>query len=86
MHESRMICGGWQGGTAALVPPYGTQADGHSVGWNKRSGSTPGHAITPHIRELAERYAEPRPQIIDEVATFAARVGEHIKRMGASWM
>jgi hypothetical protein len=90
MHEPRMMCCGWTGGTATLVPPYGTQAVDHhvgwnKVGWNKRSGSTPCHAITPRIRELAKRYAEPLPRIIDELATLAARVDAHIKRMGASW-
>ena len=41
--------------------------------------------LTGRIRELAERYATPLPQLTDEVATLAARVEEHLKRMGASW-
>jgi len=41
--------------------------------------------LTGRIRELAERYAMPLPQLVDEVATLAARVDEHLKRMGASW-
>jgi type I restriction enzyme M protein len=41
--------------------------------------------LTGRIRELAERYATPLPQLTDEVATVAARVEEHLKRMGASW-
>ena len=41
--------------------------------------------LTGRIRELAERYATPLPQLTDEVATFAARVEEHLKKMGASW-
>jgi type I restriction enzyme M protein len=41
--------------------------------------------LTGRIRELAERYATPLPQLTDEVATLAARVGEHLKRMGATW-
>jgi len=41
--------------------------------------------LTGRIRELAERYAAPLPQLTDEVATLAARVEEHLKRMGASW-
>lgn len=36
------------------------------------------------IRELAERDATPLPQLTDEVATLAARVDEHLKRMGAT--
>jgi type I restriction enzyme M protein len=41
--------------------------------------------LTGRIRELAERYATPLPQLTDEVAMLAARVEEHLKRMGASW-
>jgi type I restriction enzyme M protein len=41
--------------------------------------------LTGRIRELAERYATPLPQLIDEVATLAARVDGHLKRMGAVW-
>ena len=41
--------------------------------------------LTSRIRELAERYATPLPQLTDEVATLAARVEEHLAKMGASW-
>ena len=41
--------------------------------------------LTGRIRELAERYATPLPQLTDEVATLASRVEEHLKQMGASW-
>ena len=41
--------------------------------------------LTGRIRELAERYATPLPQLTDEVAVLAARVECHLKRMGASW-
>lgn len=41
--------------------------------------------LTGRIRELAERYATPLPQLTDEVATLAARVEQHLKRMGAAW-
>ncbi len=41
--------------------------------------------LTGRICELAERYATPLPQLTDEVATLAARVEEHLKRMGATW-
>ena len=41
--------------------------------------------LTGRIRELAERYATPLPQLTDEVATLAARVEEHLAKMGASW-
>ena len=41
--------------------------------------------LTGRIRQLAERYATPLPQLTDEVATLAARVEEHLKKMGAVW-
>jgi type I restriction enzyme M protein len=41
--------------------------------------------LTGRIRELAERFATPLPQLTDEVATLASRVEEHLKKMGASW-
>jgi type I restriction enzyme M protein len=40
--------------------------------------------LTSRIRELAERYAAPLPQLTDEVATLAARVEEHLAKMGES--
>lgn len=42
-------------------------------------------ALTGRIRQLAERYATPLPQLTDEVAGFAARVDGHLKQMGAVW-
>jgi len=39
--------------------------------------------LTGRIRQLAERYAAPLPQLTDEVAALAARVDEHLKKMGA---
>jgi len=41
--------------------------------------------LTGRIRQLAERYATPLPQLVDEVATLAARVGGHLKKIGAVW-
>ena len=41
--------------------------------------------LTGRIRELPERYATPLPQLTDEVAVLAARVAQHIERMGATW-
>jgi type I restriction enzyme M protein len=42
-------------------------------------------ALTGRIRDLAERYATPLPQLSEEVETLSARVDEHLKKMGASW-
>jgi type I restriction enzyme M protein len=41
--------------------------------------------LTGRIRQLAERYATPLPQLTCEVETLAARVDEHLKKMGAVW-
>jgi type I restriction enzyme M protein len=41
--------------------------------------------LTGRIRQLAERYATPLPQLTDEVATLATRVDGHLKNMGAVW-
>ena len=38
--------------------------------------------LTGRIRQLAERYATPLPQLTDEVAALAARVDGHLKKMG----
>jgi type I restriction enzyme M protein len=40
--------------------------------------------LTGRIRELAERYATPLPQLTDEVAALAAKVEAHLKKMGAA--
>jgi type I restriction enzyme M protein len=41
--------------------------------------------LTSRIRQLAERYATPLPQLTEKVATLAARVDGHLKSMGAVW-
>jgi len=41
--------------------------------------------LTGRVRQLAERYATPMPQLTHEVASLAARVDGHLKRMGAVW-
>ena len=41
--------------------------------------------LTARIRQLAERYAKPLPQLVDKVAELSARVDQHLKKMGAVW-
>ncbi len=41
--------------------------------------------LTGRIRELAERYAAPLPKLTEEVESLAARVEEHLRKMGALW-
>ncbi len=38
--------------------------------------------LASRIKELDERYAEPLPQLIDEVERLASRVDEHLRKMG----
>ena len=38
--------------------------------------------LTGQIRQLAERYATPLPQLVDEVASLSERVAGHLKKMG----
>ena len=38
--------------------------------------------LTGRIRQLTERYAAPLPQLTAEVEELAARVGEHLRKMG----
>ncbi|MDD2742942.1 MAG: hypothetical protein PHV02_11750, partial [Rhodocyclaceae bacterium] len=42
-------------------------------------------ALTGRIRQLAERYATSLPRLAEEVETLAARVDEHLKKMGFVW-
>jgi type I restriction enzyme M protein len=41
--------------------------------------------LTERIRQLAERYATPLPQLTKEVAALSARVDGRLKMMGAVW-
>jgi type I restriction enzyme M protein len=41
--------------------------------------------LTSRIRELAERYAEPLPKLTQALEMLAARVDEHLTKMGAVW-
>ncbi len=55
------------------------------VGNLKKELDRVSQTLTGRIRELAERYATPLPTLVDELATLAARVDEHLAKMGASW-
>jgi type I restriction enzyme M protein len=41
--------------------------------------------LTGRVRELAERYDAPLPQIADEVLALSYRVDEHLRKMGVAW-
>jgi type I restriction enzyme M protein len=42
-------------------------------------------ALTARIHQLTDRYATPLPQLVNEGATLAARVDEHLTKMGVTW-
>jgi type I restriction enzyme M protein len=41
--------------------------------------------LTQRVKELAERYETPLPQMVSRVAELEARVNHHLERMGFSW-
>lgn len=41
--------------------------------------------LTSRVSLLEERYAEPLPQIVDEVAAWQRKVDAHLQRMGLTW-
>ncbi|TDO08719.1 type I restriction-modification system subunit M [Halomonas ventosae] len=41
--------------------------------------------LTGRVRELADRYATPLPQLSRQVEALSARVDEHLKTMGVAW-
>lgn len=44
-----------------------------------------GQQLTRRVRELAERYATPLPQLETLVAELQAKVDAHLERMGFAW-
>jgi type I restriction enzyme M protein len=44
-----------------------------------------GQQLTARVRELAERYVAPLPQLAAEVETMQAKVDGHLERMGFAW-
>lgn len=42
--------------------------------------------LTGRIRQLAERYVTPLPQLTDEMKSLATKIEEHLRRMGAVWL
>lgn len=41
--------------------------------------------LTGRIKQLAERYAKPLPDLTNEVETLSMKVDEHLKKMGFTW-
>jgi len=43
------------------------------------------HRLTGRIKELAERYEKPLPELTEEVELLSGKVKEHLKEMGMEW-
>ena len=41
--------------------------------------------LANRVKTLEERYAEPLPQLVQEVETLSSKVEEHLKKMGLVW-
>jgi len=41
--------------------------------------------LTRRIRELAERYAQPLPELVNDLEVLSGRVEAHMQRMGVAW-
>ena len=41
--------------------------------------------LTRRVKELAERYEAPLPQMVSRVAELEAKVNRHLERMGFAW-
>ena len=41
--------------------------------------------LTQRVKELAERYETPLPQMVSRVTELEAKVNRHLKKMGFSW-
>jgi type I restriction enzyme M protein len=41
--------------------------------------------LTQRVKELAERYETPWPQMVGSVTELESKVNCHLKRMGFSW-
>lgn len=41
--------------------------------------------LANRVKTLEERYAEPLPQLVQEVEALSSKVEEHLKRMGLEW-
>ena len=42
-------------------------------------------ALTQRVKELAERYETPMPQMVSRVTDREDKVNRHLERMGFSW-
>jgi type I restriction enzyme M protein len=43
------------------------------------------HRLTQRVKELAQRYEKPMPELLEEVVELESKVYEHLKGIGFSW-
>ena len=43
------------------------------------------HSLAKRIKELAERYETPLPQLTDDVKELSGKVDQHLEKMGFKW-
>ena len=67
--------------TLVIDDKWGATLEGRIIGEIERVTQQ----LASRIKELDERYAEPLPQLVDEVEMLSSRVDEHLTRMGLSW-
>ena len=67
--------------TLVIDDKWGATLEGRIIGEIERVTQQ----LASRIKELDERYAEPLPQLVDEVEALSSRVDEHLKRMGLLW-
>ena len=67
--------------TLVIDDKWGATLEGRIIGEIERVTQQ----LASRIKELDERYAEPLPQLMDEVETLSSKVDEHLKRMGLDW-
>lgn len=67
--------------TLVINDKWGATLEGRIIGEIERVTQQ----LANRVKTLEERYAEPLPQLVEEVEVLSSRVDEHLKRMGLSW-
>jgi methylase of polypeptide subunit release factors len=67
--------------TLVIDDKWGATLEGRIIGEIERVTQQ----LASRIKELDERYAEPLPQLVDEVEVLSSRVEAHLKKMGLNW-
>jgi type I restriction enzyme M protein len=63
--------------TLVINDKWGATLEGRIIGEIERVTQQ----LASRIKELDERYAEPLPQLVDEVEVLSSRVDEHLRKL-----